>query len=247
VTSVDHDESLDFAERWLRDGLRVLRPALSVLQVSADMTSALRQIDEFRRAGTPVTTTHLLVRAAARGLAANPGIHQLIGGNKRHRPTRVDIGLSVTGETFIAPVLVVEGANEKTVEELATEITRRVPEVRQTDHRMLRLLRRWGWLVPFGFARRGVLRLLFSSPTFRRKGAGTFQVSTVSADWALTSTFATAGVLMGGEVRPRVTVVAGQPAVRPIMILTLSGDHAIWDGRSATRFLAAVKSDLEGV
>ena len=60
---------------------------------------------------------------------------------------------------------------------------------------MLRTLRRWGRLVPFGFARRTVLRLLFRSASFRRKGAGTFQVSAVPVDWGFTSSFATAGVL----------------------------------------------------
>jgi pyruvate/2-oxoglutarate dehydrogenase complex dihydrolipoamide acyltransferase (E2) component len=29
------------------------------------------------------------------------------------------------------------------------------------------------------------------------------------------------------------------------MTLTLSGDHGVWDGRAATRFVSAVKSALE--
>jgi pyruvate dehydrogenase E2 component (dihydrolipoamide acetyltransferase) len=239
------DEPLDFAERWLLDGLRVLRPPFSVVQISVDMTEGLRRLEELRRSGVPATHTHLLVHATARALAANPKLHQMIAGSRRHRPPRVDIGLSVTGETFVAPVLVIEGADTKTVAEIAAETTRRAPEVREADQRMLRTLRRWGWVLPFGFLRRGVLRLLFASPTFRRKGAGTFQVSTVPMDWACSSTFATAGVLMGGQVASRVVVVDGQPAIRPVMTLTLSGDHAVWDGRAAARFLAAVKAEIE--
>lgn len=239
------DESLDHAERWLRDGLHVLRPSLSVLQITIDMTQAMRRLEELRRSGVHASATHLLVHAAAQSLKANPGIHQLIAGNTRHRPVRVDIGLSVTGETFVAPVLVIEGADGKTVGEIVAEIARRAPEAREADQKMLRLLRRWGWLVPFGFLRRGMLRLLFTSPTFRRKGAGTFQVSTVPVDWAFTTSFATAGVLFGGNVVSRVVVVDGQPAVRPTMTLTLSGDHGVWDGRAAIRFMSAVKSTLE--
>lgn len=238
-------ERLDFAERWLRDGLRVLHPALSVVQVSADMTQALRRLDALRRDGVQATPTHLLVRAAACALAANPTLHQMIAGNRRHRPDRVDIGLSVSGETFVTPVLVIEGADRKSIAEIAAETARRAPEAQETDRQMLRLLRRWGWLVPVALVRRAVLRLLFSSAKFRQKGAGTFQVSTVPGDWALTSTFATAGVLIGGQVTSRVVVVGGQPAVRPVMTLTLSGDHGVWDGRAAARFLAAVKADLE--
>jgi pyruvate dehydrogenase E2 component (dihydrolipoamide acetyltransferase) len=157
----------------------------------------------------------------------------------------VDIGLSVTGETFVAPVLVIEGADQKSVADIAAETARRTPEVRQADQHLLRVLRKWGWVLPFGFLRRGLLRLLFTSPTFRRKGAGTFQVSTVPADWALTSTFATAGVLVAGQVWSRVVAVDGQPVVRPVMALTLSGDHGVWDGRAAARFLAGVKLELE--
>jgi pyruvate dehydrogenase E2 component (dihydrolipoamide acetyltransferase) len=242
---VSADESLDFAERWLLDGLRVLRPALSVHQSAVDMTNALARLERLRRAGVQATTTHLLVRATARALAANPGLHQIIAGTRRHRPNRVDIGLSVSGDTFVAPVLVIEGADQKSEAEIAAETTRRAPEAREADRRMLGALRRWGWLLPFGFLRRALMKCLFMSPTFRRKGAGTFQVSTVPVDWALTSTFATAGVLVAGQVSSRVVAVDGHPAVRPMMTLTLSGDHGVWDGRNAARFLAAVKSELE--
>jgi pyruvate/2-oxoglutarate dehydrogenase complex dihydrolipoamide acyltransferase (E2) component len=239
------NEPLDYAERWLRDGLRVLRPAVSVHQITVDMTNALVLLENLRRQGTPASATHLLVRAAARALASNRDMHQVIGGHHRRRPARVDIGLSVTGETFVAPVLVIEGADQKSVVEIAAETMRRAPEVRQDDQRMLRILRTWGRLVPFGFMRRGVLALLFSSPTFRRKGAGAFQVSMVPVDWALTSTFATAGVLVGGKIWSHVIAVDGQPAVRPVMMVTLSMDHGVYDGRAAARFLSAVKSDLE--
>jgi hypothetical protein len=239
------DEPLDYAERWLRDGLHVLRRDLSVMQITVDMTHAVGRLTKMRRAGVMATPTHLLVHAAAKALRDHPNLHQLVAGNRRFRPARADIGLSVTGETFVAPVLVIEGADQKSVAEIAEETARRAPEAQEADRQMVRALRRWGRLVPFGFARRGVLRLLFRSPAFRRKGAGTFQVSTVPVDWAFTSSFATAGVLFGGQVASRVVVVDGQPAVRPCMTLTLSGDHSIWDGRAATRFMAAVKAELE--
>lgn len=239
------DESLDYGERWLRDGLRVLRPALSVLQCTVDMTKALEGLENLRRGGVPATPTLLVVHAAARALAFNPRLHQLLAGNRRHYPNRIDIGLSVAGEAFVAPVLVLEAADQKTVGELAAEAVRRAPEAREADQRLLRALRTWGRLAPFGWLRRIILRVLFSSPTFRKKGAGTFQVSSVPVDWGLTSAFATAGVLFAGQVSQRVVAVDGQPAVRPIMTLTLCGDHAIWDGRAAARILSAVKSLLE--
>jgi len=242
--SPPRSERLDYADRWLRDGLTVLRPALSVQQISVDMTNALAVLEKLRQQNVAASPTHLVVRAAARALASNPQLHQVVAGNRRHRPARVDIGLSVSGQTFVAPVLVIEGADKKSIEELATETTTRTPEVQQSDRQMLSALRRWGRLVPFGPLRRGLLRGLFSSPAFRQKGAGTFQVSIVPVDWALSATFSAAGVLIAGQVASRVVAVDGLPVVRPMMTLTLSGDHGIWDGRAASRFLAFVKAEL---
>ena len=238
-------ESLDHAARWLRDGLSVLRPALSVYQITVDMTHANGRLEELRRAGVHASATHLVVHAAARALGTIPHLHQLVAGTRRERPKRVDIGLSVAGETFVAPVMVIEGADQKTIAEIASETAGRAAEIKKADQQMIAALRTWGRLVPFGFLRRAILRLLFRSPTFRRKGAGTFQVSMIPVDWALTSTFSTAGVLVGGQTRLRVVVVDGQAAIRPVMDVTLSSDHGVWDGRAASRFLAAVKSDLE--
>ena len=236
---------LDYGERWLLDGLHVLRPPFSAFQVTADMTNAIRRLEALRRDGVHATATHLLVQAAAHALAANPTLHQLIAGTRRHRPATVDIGLSVTGDTFVAPVLVIGRADTKSIPEIAAEISQRAPQVREADRQMIGVLRRWGWIVPFAFLRRAILRLLFRSGAFRRKGAGTFQVSTVAGDWALTSTFATSGVLIGGQIWSRVVVVDGQPAVRPVMTLTLSSDHGVWDGRAVARFMSTVKAGLE--
>jgi pyruvate/2-oxoglutarate dehydrogenase complex dihydrolipoamide acyltransferase (E2) component len=238
-------ESLDYAERWLRDGLSVVHPSFSVIQTTVDMTVAMGLLDELRKHGVQATATHLLVHAAARALSSNPEWHQIVAGNKRYRPPHVDIGLSITGESFIAPVLVIERADEKSVTDLVNEVAARAPEVRRADHQMLQALRRWGRLVPFGFMRRALLRLLFMSSTFRRKGVGTFQVSTIPADWGMSSSFSTVGILIGGQTRMRVTAVDGRAEVRPLMTLTLCGDHGVWDGRAAIRVLAAVKAVLE--
>jgi pyruvate dehydrogenase E2 component (dihydrolipoamide acetyltransferase) len=238
-------ESLDYAERWLRDGLYVLRPPASVYGTTVDMTTALATLERLRRAGINATSTHLLIRAAARALADNPDLHQLVAGTRRRRGGRVDIGLSVLGETFVAPVLVIEGADGKDIKALVEEIATRTPQVREADKALLGMLRTWGWLVPWAFLRRALLRTLFRSAEFRRRGAGTFQISTVPVDWASSSSFATAGVLIAGRISSQVVAVEGQPAVRPIVNLTLSSDHGIWDGRAAARFLAAVRVCLE--
>jgi pyruvate/2-oxoglutarate dehydrogenase complex dihydrolipoamide acyltransferase (E2) component len=209
------------------------------------MTQTEERLDRLREQGLFASHTHFLLHATARALAANPDIHQIVAGNKRYRPSQVDIGLSITGEAFVTPVLVIERADQKSVAELVEEITRRVPEARKADLQMLNMLRRWGWILPFGFIRRALLRMLFTSVSFRRKGVGTFQVSVVPVDWSASANFTAAGLLCGGAVRSRVVVIDEKPAVRPIMTLTLCCDHGVWNGRAATQFLSAVKTELE--
>jgi len=240
-------ERLDYAERWLRDGLAVLRPALSVCQVTVDMTGPLAELERLRKSGVAASPTHLLVHAAARVLAGDPQLHQMIAGNVRHRPASVDIGLSVTGETFVSPVLIIEEAETKSVEEIAVETARRAGEARDSDAEFRQMLKKWGWVIPWGWMRRGVLRALNTQPAFRRRAGGTFQISMVPTDWGLTSVFPTGGVLMGGQTIPRVVACNGQPVVRPTMALTLSCDHGVWDGRAAAKFLAGVRTKLESM
>jgi pyruvate/2-oxoglutarate dehydrogenase complex dihydrolipoamide acyltransferase (E2) component len=104
------------------------------MQVAVDMTNGLTLLNTMRRAGVMATPTHMLVYAAARALKENPGIHQLIAGNTRNRPEHVDIGLSVAGETFVAPVLIIENADEKTIADIAAE-TARAPKPRSRINR----------------------------------------------------------------------------------------------------------------
>jgi pyruvate dehydrogenase E2 component (dihydrolipoamide acetyltransferase) len=54
-----------------------------------------------------------------------------------------------------------------------------------------------------------------------------------------------AAVLAVGRIRDRVVAVNGQPAVRPIMTLTLSSDHRVVDGAQAAAFLNHLASALE--
>ena len=136
----------------------------------------------------------------------------------------MDIGLSITGETFVAPVLVIEGANEKSLAELAAETARRVPEVARSRPAQAAGLEKVGlagavWVLAPGHHAVGCSGRSHSS--VRRPG--TFQVSTVPVESAATSVFVASGVLVGGQVSSRVVPVDGQPAVRPSMTITLSG------------------------
>ncbi|MGH9627271.1 MAG: 2-oxo acid dehydrogenase subunit E2 [Bryobacteraceae bacterium] len=239
-------EKLDHADRWLRDGLQVCQPPAFFISLDADMTRSKAALERLRHDGIRATYTHVLVRAAALALARHPDLHQLVCGTKRYRPDSIDIGLSVAGETFVAPIMVLAAADRKSLAELAAEISERAAEVKAADAKNLAMLRKLGWLIPFAFLRRAVIRLLMSRVSFRRKGAGTFQVSSaINADVAVPFTFTTTAILCCGRVRDRVVAVDGEPAVRPVLTLVCCVDHRVWDGRASERFLTTVKEIME--
>ena len=54
-----------------------------------------------------------------------------------------------------------------------------------------------------------------------------------------------AAVLAVGRIADRVVAVNGQPAVRPMMTITLSSDHRVVDGAQAAAFLNDLAAALE--
>jgi len=242
----DREERLDHAQRWLNDAFRVIDPPGGFTTLEVDMTRALALVEKLRAGGVRATYNHLVARATAVVLARRPELNQMVAGIRRLHPERVDIGLSVAGSTNFAPVMVLEDAGHKPLRALAEEIVRRVPEVKAKAEKDLAGMRRWGWLIPFGPLRRLILRWLYTRLWFRRRLAGTFQVSCSGlTDINVPFLFNTAAVLGAGRVRDRVVAVDGQPAVRPILTISVCIDHKAWDGVRAYRFLDQVRRVLE--
>ena len=84
-------------------------------------------------------------------------------------------------------------------------------------------------------ARAGKLRPAdIADATFTISNLGMYQVDQFSA----IITPPQAAILAVGGIADRVVAVQGQPAVRPMMTLTLSCDHRVADGARAARFLS---------
>jgi pyruvate dehydrogenase E2 component (dihydrolipoamide acetyltransferase) len=238
---------LDWAERWIRDGLQLSTPPAFFESLQVDMTEASALIERAREQGIRLTYAAILVRAAALALDANPDLHVMVCGSRIYSPGRVDVAVSMSSEGSLSPVMVLENANTKTVPELAGELAGRVDEVRAADAKVMSGLRRWGWLLPFAILRKAVLRCMHRSLEFQRKAAGTFQVSIVPAvDQFITPVFGGSAVLTAGRVAERVIAVRGVPVVRPTLYLACSADHRVWNGGAAARFLRSVQDILEG-
>jgi pyruvate/2-oxoglutarate dehydrogenase complex dihydrolipoamide acyltransferase (E2) component len=242
----DKLERLNWAERWLGDGFRVIEVPGGFATLDIDMTRGAALVERLRARGLKATPNHLFVRVCAVALSRHPDLHQLVAGNRRLLPEKVDIGFSVAGKTAYAPLMVIEDAARKNVVEIVEEVLRRVPEVRAKEEEDLKGMRRWGWLIPFGWLRRAILRWLMRKVWFRRKLAGTFQL-TVShmVDMGVPFLFNSAAAVMMGRVREAVVPVNGQPAVRKIVTLSCCIDHKVWDGLRAWRYMYEFKKILE--
>jgi pyruvate dehydrogenase E2 component (dihydrolipoamide acetyltransferase) len=92
-------------------------------------------------------------------------------------------------------------------------------------------------------ARSGRLRPAdITGGTFTISNLGMFGVDAFSA----IITQPQAAVLAVGRIADRVVAVDGQPAVRPMLTMTLSSDHRVVDGAQAAGFLAELADAMGG-
>lgn len=247
LQTADQISSIVHGERWFLDGFSVIGAPGGVLTRMCNMSRAKVLLARLKEQGIQATYTHLFVRATALALARCPDAHQMVCGYRRLRPARVDIGLSVAGQTSFAPVLVIEDAFAKKLPDLVDFLKEQIPKTREKEARDLAGMRKTGWLVPFGFLRRAILRLLGNLFWFRRKLVGTFQVTVLrDADTVTPLLFYSGAALGVGAVRDRVVAHLGQPVVAPTAVLSMTFDHRTLDGKRTTDLLATVCSILEG-
>lgn len=238
----DRIEDLSPSEAWMADARRVVDVAGGLVQGAVDMTHAKATVETLRAAGVAVTFTHVIVRAVALALTRRPDLYRAVYGYDRVTTERVDLGLSMTGLDTQLP-LVLANAETRSMRALVGAIEEGVDAVRAQELR----LRRWFWLVPFGFLRRWLVRRWHDRLASRRRLAGTFEVTCDSnADVVVPLRFYTDCVLSAGRVRDVVVVVDGKPAIRPQACLTLVVDHVAMDGMRGAALMRAVKEVLEG-
>ncbi len=243
----DHVEMVPMGWRWIDDAFEGAPRAGGLILRLVDMTMAKAAIRLLRDARIAATMPHLVVRAAALAPARNPDLHRLACNYRRMTPGTVDIGLSMAGHTNYAPIVVVPAADGKPLSALMPVIIQAVDAAVEKEKVDLRNMRRQLWVIPFGFMRRFFLRLMNVSFWFRRRIAGTFQVSMLpQSDVCIPLLFYTGSMLSTGALRDRVVAVDGQPVVRPTMWLTLCADHAAMDGRRGEQLLEAIREILEG-
>ncbi|MCY4090583.1 MAG: dihydrolipoamide acetyltransferase family protein [Caldilineaceae bacterium] len=165
-----------------------------------------------------ITFTDLLTKLAALSLAAYPRVNSFWQDGAIMTNPDVNIGLAVAVEEGLL-VPVVRNADRLRVEEIATC---RADLVSRAST---------GALQPNDFA----------GGTFTISNLGMYGVDAFNAIVNPPQ----AAILAVGRIAERVVALNGQPAVRPMMTLTLSCDHRAVDGVRAAQFLEALVGMIE--
>ena len=164
------------------------------------------------------TYTDMLTKLSALSLARFPRVNAFWNDGQIVLNPEVNIGLAVAVEDGLL-VPVVHGADSLSVNAIAARRTDLVARAAS------------GSLTPDDFA----------GGTFTISNLGMYGVDAFNAIVNPPQ----AAILAVGRIADRVIAVDGQPAVRPMMTLTLSCDHRAVDGVRAAQFLDALVNMIE--
>lgn len=165
-----------------------------------------------------ITYTDLLVKIVAAALRLHPRLNASWSEGKITLKQEVHVGLAVAVEDgLVVPVIHLADTLD------LSEIARKRVELAAK-------------------ARAGQLRLQdISGGTFTISNLGMYNVDAFNAIINQPQ----AAILAVGRIAERVVPVNGQPAVRPMMVLTLSCDHRAVDGARGAQFLDTVATLIE--
>ncbi len=205
------------------------------------MTRATAALNALGDAGLRGTFTHILLRAAA--LARNPRLRRASSTRKlTPGPTSVS---RWRARRRTRPSSSCPPSIERQLRALVGQVEG-VAAARLKEAVDLANMRRVGWMTPFGFFRRFVIRWLQSTFWFRRRLVGTFQVSSVpTVDAAVPLQFYSGSILSFGRVRNSVVAVDGRIETRPTLSLTICVEHVAMDSMRAAALLNAIGTILE--
>ncbi len=191
--------------------------------MEADMSNVVRARDRYKdefkqREGASLTFVPFVLRVLTQALREHPNVNAAWDDGKIVRRKAMNIGIAVAmDDGLIVPVI--HNADEKNIVGLARAVNDLATRARENR------------LQPddvsggtFTLNNPGTLGSLFSTPIIVQPQAA---------------------ILSMEAVVKKPVVIDDAIAIRPMMNLSLSLDHRILDGLSATRFLASVKKGLE--
>ena len=165
-----------------------------------------------------ITYTDLLVKIVAVALRIHPRLNASWAAGKITLQPEIHVGLAVAIEDGLV-VPVIHQADTLSLGEIAQQRVELVTK-----------------------AQAGKLRPQdISGGTFTISNLGMYNVDAFNAIINQPQ----AAILAVGRIAERVVAVHGQPAVQPMMVLTLSCDHRVVDGAKGARFLDSIATFIE--
>jgi pyruvate dehydrogenase E2 component (dihydrolipoamide acetyltransferase) len=219
--AVDHDMSVStiwriMAERTTQGWTSVPHFYL-VREVNASRLISWRE-QVVKRSAEKVTYTDLLVKIVAAALRLHPRVNASWHEGKITLKQAVNVGLAVAVEEGLV-----------------------VPVILQADTLGLSEIA-WRRAELVAKAQAGKLRPQdISDATFTISNLGMYHVDAFNAIINAPQ----AAILAVGRIAERVVPVNGQPAVQPMMVLTLSCDHRVVDGARGAQFLDTIAALVE--
>jgi pyruvate/2-oxoglutarate dehydrogenase complex dihydrolipoamide acyltransferase (E2) component len=252
ASSRDHDgfkiESMNGADRALVDILSSVRRPDGYCMTMVDFSHA----EAFRQArvaqtGVPITLIDLSLRALALTAGQNEAMRTMVEGYRRYQSETVDIGCSVAAATTIAPIIVFQGIDKLSLEEIYTQRLSMIQEARVEEEKRLAELERMTRYLPDGIRRRLIAKFVHD-PRQRRKLAGTIQLSAIELDdmeWMCPAHIGGALVLSMGGIKERPMVVEGQVVPRLSALITFMIDQRVVHPMRAMRVFRRFRRLLE--
>jgi pyruvate dehydrogenase E2 component (dihydrolipoamide acetyltransferase) len=217
-----HFEAFEMSSMW-----RIMVERTTSVWREAPHFFLLREVDASRllswrevlaKKNIKVTFTDLLVKLAAAALQQQPRVNAAVKDGKVYLMADINIGIAVAVEDGLV-VPVIHHANEQSLAEIAASRAALVEKARSNKLRPEDI----------------------SGGTFTISNLGMFGVDTFLAVLNPPQ----AAILAVGRIAERVVPVGGQPAIRPMMALSLSFDHRALDGARGAQFLDTLAGLVE--
>ncbi|HRN50494.1 MAG TPA: dihydrolipoamide acetyltransferase family protein, partial [Anaerolineales bacterium] len=170
------------------------------------------------RSEAKITFTDLLVKFCARALAQHPNVNATWRSRTIWPNEHINVGLAVGVEDGLV-VPVVADADKLSLQDVAV---RRAELVQKANSKSL-------------------LPADIQGGTFTISNLGMYAIDSFTAIVNAPN----AAILAVGRIVERVVPVDGQPAIRPMLALTLSCDHRVLDGLRGAQFLDTLASLIE--
>ncbi|MBI1747262.1 MAG: 2-oxo acid dehydrogenase subunit E2 [Acidobacteria bacterium] len=236
------------AQRIQFDVIDALRAPKITVCFTTDITALVQRLEEWSREHRlRITLNTAVIKAAALTLKKFPILGYIPRGYRLIKPGIIAIGVSVAGAEILAPVVIVNYADSKSLVTITKEVLVKGETARKVEAENMEKLSRWARWFPSDRLRRWLIRRLLSSYRLRYQSGGNFQISNVSnigIDWASSPVSVNTLLMIGG--RERVPVVNGDRLeTRSTVRMTLIGDHKTLNGRTCGEFVQEIRRILQ--